>query len=77
LVETWQIRVSFLHRASCLFIASRCRRDNYKRELKKGNEEHRMHSKQEHFPRDSLRLNSGQTCSDAFPEIQGLTLKKD
>jgi hypothetical protein len=36
LVETWPMRVSFLYRASSLFIASRCIRDNYKRELKKG-----------------------------------------
>jgi hypothetical protein len=35
LVETWPMRVSFLHRASGLFIASRYIRDNYKRELKK------------------------------------------
>ena len=35
LVETWPMRVGFLHRASGLFIASRYRRDNYKRELKK------------------------------------------
>jgi hypothetical protein len=30
------MRVSFLRQASCLFIASRYGRDNYKRELKKG-----------------------------------------
>jgi hypothetical protein len=36
LVETWPMRVSFLHQASGLFIASKYRSDNYKRELKKG-----------------------------------------
>jgi hypothetical protein len=36
LVETWPMRVSLLHRASGLFIAPNGRRDNYKRELKKG-----------------------------------------
>jgi hypothetical protein len=36
LVETWPMRVSFLHRASCLFIAPNGRRDNHRRELKKG-----------------------------------------
>jgi hypothetical protein len=35
LVDTWPMGVVFLHQASGLFIASRCRRDNYRRELKK------------------------------------------
>jgi hypothetical protein len=73
LVETWSMRVSFLYRASSLFIASRYRRDNYKR----GNGEHPMQSKQEQFPRESLRLYSGKACSDTFPKIQGLVLKED
>jgi hypothetical protein len=30
------MRVSFLHQALGLFISLRCRRDNYKRELKRG-----------------------------------------
>jgi hypothetical protein len=36
LVETCLMRVSFLHQASRLFLASRYIRDNYKRELKRG-----------------------------------------
>jgi hypothetical protein len=36
-----------------------------------------MQSKQEKFPRESLRLDSRQACNDAFPEIQGLALKED
>jgi hypothetical protein len=36
LVETWPMTMSFFHQASGLFIASRYRRDNYKRKLKKG-----------------------------------------
>jgi hypothetical protein len=55
--------VSFLHQASGLFIASRYIRDNYKRELKRGKWEHPMQSKQEQFPRENLRLDSGQHVS--------------
>jgi hypothetical protein len=36
LVETWPMRMSFLHQASGLFTAPKCRRDNYKSELTKG-----------------------------------------
>jgi hypothetical protein len=36
LVETWPMRVSVTHRASGLFIILNGRRDNHKRELKKG-----------------------------------------
>jgi hypothetical protein len=36
LVETWPMRMSFLHQALDLFIAPNGRRDNYKREFKKG-----------------------------------------
>jgi hypothetical protein len=36
IIETWPMRMGFLYQASGLFIASRCKRDNYKRELKKG-----------------------------------------
>jgi hypothetical protein len=49
------MRVSFLYQASGLFIASRYRRHNYKRELKTGNEEHPMQSKLEQFLRERLR----------------------
>jgi hypothetical protein len=42
-----------------------------------GNEEHPMQSKQEQFPCESLRLESGQTCSDMFPKIQELALKEN
>jgi hypothetical protein len=70
------MRVGFLYQASGLFIASRCRRDNYKRELKKG-KWREMWSKQEKFPRESLRLDSGQACSDTFPKIQELVLKEN
>jgi hypothetical protein len=55
------MRVSFLYRASGLFITSICKRDNYKRELKKGNEENSMQSILERLPRESLRPNSGRT----------------
>jgi hypothetical protein len=36
LVETWPMRVSFLRRASVLFIDPNGRRDNYKRGIWKG-----------------------------------------
>jgi hypothetical protein len=36
LIETWPMRVSFVHRASGVLIAPNGRRDNYKMELKKG-----------------------------------------
>jgi hypothetical protein len=68
LVAPWLMSVSFLHRASGLFIALDGRRDNHKRELKRGNEGHPMQSKKEQFPHESLRLGHGQACSDAFPE---------
>jgi hypothetical protein len=41
------------------------------------NEEHPMQSKQEQFPCESLKLDSGQACSDAFPKIQRMALKVD
>jgi hypothetical protein len=34
IVETWPIRLGFLHQALGQFIALRCRRDNYKTEMK-------------------------------------------
>jgi hypothetical protein len=44
LVEPWLMN-EFLHRVSGLFIAPNGKRDNYKRELKKGNEWHPRQSK--------------------------------
>jgi hypothetical protein len=63
------MRVSFLHRASGLFIASWYRRENYKRELKMGKWRASNAVKARTVSRESLRLGSGQACSDTFAKI--------